>query len=107
RQDSESDFVLARHCPRAVLFLHNLNVARQARRRFIDRGPFRRAFCFFGGVRLHSRRPPSKARGDMTEERGRHELATKRLVYEMARADSVAVRRDVQYRAADARASAM
>src|SRR5205814_6042082 len=49
----------------------------------------------------------NQSEGDMTEERGRHELATKRLVYEIAGADTVAVRRDVQYRAADATASTM
>ena len=43
----------------------------------------------------------------MTEERGRHELATKRLVYEIAGADAVTIRPDVEYRAADAEPSTM
>src|SRR5207245_6352575 len=43
----------------------------------------------------------------MTEERGRHELATKRLVYEIAGVDAVTIRPDVEYRAADAEPSTM
>ena len=43
----------------------------------------------------------------MTDERGRHELATKQIVYEIAGGEAVTVRRDVEYRAADASLSTM